>query len=167
MNSDIISGMIFNLHDNCINFSNLICSRNWQLKIFSINVEGNIVESCMNSWIRKTRLLTHDPSYDGCFLWSWFNICDWTRKNRVHNINNWPLQAPYTTYVLCVNFIYEWRDLQFNVDPELSIFAKLFMAILFALRVLSRNLLRGSRQRNIFSYFPLMSDLGFERQPFT
>ena len=30
----------------------------------------------------------------------------------------------------------EWQDLQFKVDSELQIFEKLFMAILFALRVL-------------------------------
>ena len=38
----------------------------------------------------------------------------------------------HTTYIVCVNFIREWRDLQFKVDPERQ---KLFMAILFTLRV--------------------------------
>ena len=28
----------------------------------------------------------------------------------------------HTTYVVCVNFIYKWRDLQFKVDSELQIF---------------------------------------------
>ena len=77
-------------------------------------------------------------------------------------IHNWPLQpfsqdydlVSHTTYVVCVNFIHEWRDLQFKVDSERQIFEKLFMAILFTLRVFARNLLRGSRRRNIFfSYF--------------
>ena len=36
----------------------------------------------------------------------------------------------HTIYFVCVNFIHKWRDLQFKVD-----FAKLFMAILFTLRV--------------------------------
>ena len=42
-------------------------------------------------------------------------------------IHNWPLQpfsqdyglASHTTYVVCVNFIREWRDLQSNFDSEL------------------------------------------------
>ena len=41
-------------------------------------------------------------------------------------IHNWPLQrfsqdyglASHTTHVVGVNFIREWRDLQFNVDSE-------------------------------------------------
>ena len=49
-------------------------------------------------------------------------------------IHNWPLQpfsqdyglASHTTHVLCVNFICEWRDLQFNVDSERQSFEKLF-----------------------------------------
>ena len=28
----------------------------------------------------------------------------------------------HTTYVVCVNFIHKWRDLQFKVDSELQIF---------------------------------------------
>ena len=58
-----------------------------------------------------------------------------------------------TTNVMCVNFIYEWRDLQFKVDSERQIFEKLFKEISFALKVFGRNLLRGSRRRNILSYF--------------
>ena len=41
--------------------------------------------------------------------------------------------ASHTTYIVYVNFIHEWRDLQFKVDSERQIFEKLFMAILFAL----------------------------------
>ena len=45
-------------------------------------------------------------------------------------IYNCPLQpfsqdygrASHTTHVVCVNFIREWRDLQFNVDSERQIF---------------------------------------------
>ena len=46
--------------------------------------------------------------------------------------------------------MHEWHDLQFEVDSEQQIFEKLFMGILFILRVLARNLLRGIRRRNIF-----------------
>ena len=38
----------------------------------------------------------------------------------------------HTTYVVCVNFIHQWRDLQFKVESEqLVFFEKLFVAILF------------------------------------
>ena len=40
-----------------------------------------------------------------------------------------------TTNVVCVNFIRDWWDLQFNVDFERQIFDKLFMAVLTILRV--------------------------------
>ena len=51
------------------------------------------------------------------------------------------------THVVCVNFIREWRELQFNVDSEGQIFEKLFQCkfnypqSLFTLRVFARNLL--------------------------
>ena len=54
---------------------------------------------------------------------------------------------------MCVNFVYyERRDQKFKVNSERQIFEKLFMAILFTLRFFSRNLLKGSRQRNIFTF---------------
>ena len=49
-------------------------------------------------------------------------------------IHNSPLQpfsqdyglASHTTYIVCVNFICKWWDLQFNIDFELQILEKLF-----------------------------------------
>ena len=62
--------------------------------------------------------------------------------------------VPDTTYVVCVNFIRNWRDRQFKVVSEQQIFIeKLFMAILFTLRAFSRNLLRGNRRINTFYIF--------------
>ena len=58
--------------------------------------------------------------------------------------------ASHTTHVVCVNFIQLWRNSQFKVVSERQIFEKLFMAFIFTLRVFARNLLRGSRWRNIF-----------------
>ena len=65
-------------------------------------------------------------------------------------IHNWSLQpfsqdcglASHATYVVCFNFIHEWQDLQFNVDSERQIFNKLFMAILFTIKVFARNVLK-------------------------
>ena len=65
-------------------------------------------------------------------------------------------------YVVCVNL---WRDLQSTLNDRF--FEKLLMAIIFTLRVLVRNLLSGSRRRNIFLYFVLleMSDLAYDTNP--
>ena len=54
----------------------------------------------------------------------------------------------YSTYVVCVNFIYKWRDLQST--PNDRFFEKLFVAILFTLAVFARNLLRGNLRWNTF-----------------
>ena len=57
----------------------------------------------------------------------------------------------HTTYVVCVNFIHKWHvTCSLKSTPNDRFFAKLFMAILFTLRVFARNLLRGKRWRNTF-----------------
>ena len=57
----------------------------------------------------------------------------------------------HTTYVVCVNFIHKWRDLQLKVDFKWQIFLRnFFMANLFTLRVFVRNLLSGNHRRNTF-----------------
>ena len=74
-------------------------------------------------------------------------------------IYNWPSQpfsqdyglASHDTHVVCVNFIHEQRNLQLKVDSEGQIFEKLFMAILFTLRVFARNLLKEVAEE-IFSF---------------
>ena len=60
----------------------------------------------------------------------------------------------HTTYVLCFNFIHKWRL------RTTDFFEKLFMAILFILRIFARNLLRGNRRRNTFriSFWCLTGD---------
>ena len=70
--------------------------------------------------------------------------------------------ASHTTHVVCDNFIHEWWDLKFNVVSERQIFENFFMAGLFALRVFTRNLLRGCHRINIFHISFLMTDLGYE-----
>ena len=55
--------------------------------------------------------------------------------------------ASHTTYVVYVNFIHKWRDLEFKVDSEQQIFL-----ILLTLRAFARNLLRGNRRRNTFVF---------------
>ena len=52
----------------------------------------------------------------------------------------------HTNYVVCVNFIHKWRELQFKVDSFHGRF-------LFTLRVFVRNLMRGNCRRNTFFVF--------------
>ena len=58
--------------------------------------------------------------------------------------------ASHTTHFVCVNFIHEWRDLQFTVDSEREIFEKLFLGKFITLRVFTRNLPRGNCRRSTF-----------------
>ena len=75
----------------------------------------------------------------------------------------------YTIYVMCVNFIHKWRDLQLKVDSERQIWETFLGNFIFALRVFARNLLRGNRRRNTFriSFWCLAWDLntGFFIRP--
>ena len=67
-------------------------------------------------------------------------------------IHNWSLHNPsvrildlvsHTTYVVCINFIHKWRDLQIKVNFERQIFWASFHGnIYLLLRVFARNLLR-------------------------
>ena len=62
--------------------------------------------------------------------------------------------ASQTTYVVCVNFIHKWRDLQFNVDSEQQIFLRNFSwQFLFTFRVFARNLLRWHSLKEYFFIF--------------
>ena len=58
----------------------------------------------------------------------------------------------YTTLVVCLDFIREWQNLQFNVDFEQRDFflRNFFIAGLFILRVFARNLMRENRRRIFF-----------------
>ena len=69
----------------------------------------------------------------------------------------------HTTYVVCVNFIHKWRDLQLNVDSELQIFfKKLVMTILFTLKVFGQKSEKKKLPKKYFLYFVLMSSLSIE-----
>ena len=68
--------------------------------------------------------------------------------------------ASHTTYVVCVNFIHNWWDLQFKVDSERQIFEKLFTAISFNSQSFCQISAERKSPKRYFSYFILMSDLG-------
>ena len=84
------------------------------------------------------------------------------------NIHNWSLQpfshiiglVSHTTYVVCVNFIHKWRDLQFKVGSERPIFLRNFS---WQFYLLSEFLLRGNRR---FLYFVSMPGLGMRNPGF-
>ena len=90
-------------------------------------------------------------------------------------IHNWPLQpfsqdyglASHTTHVVCINFIHEWRDLQFNVDSERQIFKKLFHgSFIYSQSFCQKSAERESRRRNIFLYFIFDDWPGIRTQAF-
>ena len=70
--------------------------------------------------------------------------------------------ASHTTYVLCVNFIRMWWDLEFNVDSERQIFEKLFQGFLFSEFLKEICWEEIGEEIFFFSYFVLMPDLGYE-----
>ena len=67
--------------------------------------------------------------------------------------------ASHTSYFVCVNFIRK-------IDSELQIFEKLFMVILFCLRVFGRNFVERKSPRKYVHIFVFISDLGFEHVPY-
>ena len=86
-------------------------------------------------------------------------------------IHNWPLQpfsqnyalASHTTHFECVNFIREWRDLQFNVDSERQIFEKLSHGrLIYSESFCHKSAERKSPKKCFFPYFILMTDLRYE-----
>ena len=75
--------------------------------------------------------------------------------------------ASHITHVVCVNFIRDWRDLQFNVDSERkTFFEKLFHGnFIILLEFLPEIFGEEIAEVIFFSYFSLMPDLGFEPEP--
>ena len=60
--------------------------------------------------------------------------------------------AIHSTFVVCFNFIDKCRNLEFKMYSERHIFEKLVIGILFTLKILARNLIRGSHRINICFY---------------
>ena len=77
----------------------------------------------------------------------------------MHNFPLKPFSQDYdlvshTTHAVCVNFIREWRPLQFKVDSERQIFGEIFTwQALFTLRVFARNLLKRKSPRKYYFFF--------------
>ena len=68
----------------------------------------------------------------------------------------------HTTYVVCVNFIHKWGDLQLKLTPNDRFFEKLFMAIFIYSQSFCQKSAEKKSPKKYFSYFILMSDLGIE-----
>ena len=66
----------------------------------------------------------------------------------------------HITYVVCVNFIHKWQDLQFKVDFERQVFIETFyMAIFIYSQSFCQKSSERISQKKYFSYFVLMSGL--------
>ena len=89
-------------------------------------------------------------------------------------IHNWPLQpfsqdyglASHITHVVCVNFIREWRDLQFNVDSEQQIFEKLFHGRFVYSQSFCHKSAERKSPKKYFSYFIFDDWPGIQTQAF-
>ena len=66
----------------------------------------------------------------------------------------------HTTYVVFVNFIHKWRDLQFKVDSERQIFPETFHGNFIYSQFYSSA--ERKSPKKYFLYFVLMSGLGIE-----
>ena len=81
-------------------------------------------------------------------------------------MHNWPLQpfsqnyglASHITHVVCVNFMREWRDLQFNVDSERQIFEKLFHGNFIYSQTFCQKSAERKSSKKYFSYFNFFDD---------
>ena len=85
-------------------------------------------------------------------------------------IHNWSLQsfsqdydlASHTTYVVCINFIHKWRDLQFKFDFERQIFEKILHGDFIDFHSFRQKSAERKSLKKYLHIFVLMSDLGFE-----
>ena len=66
--------------------------------------------------------------------------------------------ASYTTYVVSINFIHDWRHLQFKVEPERYMFDKLFSWQFYLI-------FERKWPKKYFDILVLTSDLKFELGP--
>ena len=77
-------------------------------------------------------------------------------------IHNWPLQPFSQDYGLALMLYVSGGTYNLTSTSNDKFLGNFFMAGLFTLRVLARNLLRGNRRRNIFHISFLTTDLGYE-----
>ena len=68
----------------------------------------------------------------------------------------------HTTYVVCVNFIHKWRDLQFKVDSKRQISWEAFHGNSIYSQSFCQKFAERKSPKKYISYFILMSGLGLE-----
>ena len=111
------------------------------------------------------------------FLWQVYilseflpEICWEEIAEEIHtNIHSWPLQlfsqdygiASHIIHVVCVNFIREWWDLQFNVDSE-RFLRNFFMAGLLTVSFCQKEQIAEEIHTNILNW-PLVLQPGLRR----
>ena len=66
----------------------------------------------------------------------------------------------HTTYVVCINFIHKWRDLQFKIDSKRQIFCETFHGKFIYSPSFCQKSAERKSPKKYFSYFVLMSGLG-------
>ena len=71
-------------------------------------------------------------------------------------------RVSHTTYVVCVNFIHKWRDLQFKFDSERQIFWETFHGNFIYFQSFCQKSTERKSPKKYFLYFVSMSGLGLE-----
>ena len=116
-----------------------------------------------------TQLLVHAVQVLHYITYIHTYIHTYVIRHYIHTyIYNWSLQpfsqdyslASHTTHVVYVNFIRDWRDLQFNDDSERQIFEKLFHGWFIYSQSFCQKTAERKSPKKYFSYFIiLMTDL--------
>ena len=75
-------------------------------------------------------------------------------------------KVSHTTHVVCVNFIREWLDLQFNIDSERQIFEKLFHGRFIYSQSFCQKSTERKSPKKYFSYLIFDDWLGIRVQAF-
>ena len=122
----------------------------WSTSLHQLQPKENIPLSCVGRWLNI-----------------YFNVNDGRVSNvidsfeHIHTCKVIDLVS-HTTYVMCVNFIHKWRDLQFKVDSERQIFEKLFHGNFIYPHSFCQKSVERKSPKKCFTNFALMTGPGLE-----
>ena len=144
----------------------VVCERSILCCIVYFALEMYFFWHLNNLLVRKQHYFWE--TYENIYTFFSFPQFDSTKPIHTYIISHYNPSVSITTYVLtplmlCVLILYiSGGTYSLKSTPNAKFFKKLFMAILFTLRVFARNLLRENRRRNSFRISFLMSGLGLE-----
>ena len=131
---------------------------------FSIKLDSHVFSRNLRYMPYGTRYLEVILVHNIIIIWSIEAFMQTNLMWMIPNIHNWPLQpfshdydlSAHTTYVVCVNFKNEWRDLQFIVDSW-----EAFQCNFIFCQIFCQNSAERKSPKKYFIIFVSTSDLGF------